>query len=586
MSAAGIKAGKAYVEISSKDSTASGLAAVRKRLVGFGGWMKGIGEKIAALGAAGSASLLGLAKVAAAAGDHMDKMSIRTGVSVESLSSLGFAAERGGAHLEAVETSLRKMSRVIDEASQGGGAATDALKRLGLTLADLDGLSPDQQMAKIADGLLGIENPAQKASLAMDIFGKSGTKLLPMLAGGAKGLQEAAERAAKLGLVMTTAEATGGAQLTDGMGELWEQVRMLGVAIGGKLTPLLLDLISRAQPVLATTIEWVRANGKLIESAFKIAGAVAAAGASIAGIGAVIAGVANPLGLLVVGIGGVLTAYGLLNAETLTVESVLTAAWEGVQAALMTALDVIVNVAAAGVVAFNRFGEVVGLLPTIIETALLGGYAAWAGVMGKIGETLITWAVWLGDNWYSAIETVFANILKLVNNTGESVSGIWAKVWQAMLNPASVFSTDFAAELAKLTAGIAPIAVKAVDILANPEVAFDDALKRLQEKLGPLADEQQALAAEFKKGLLGAMDVKMPGADGAARRLQLPTPEDVNQQMARVDVSSTSSAAAIRAGALGSDTIQDRIAKAADETNRRLGRIENKLDNLDPGFGD
>jgi hypothetical protein len=45
-------------------------------------------------------------------------MSKRTGVSVEALSELGFAAEQSGADLATLEAGLRRMSRVIKD----GGA--------------------------------------------------------------------------------------------------------------------------------------------------------------------------------------------------------------------------------------------------------------------------------------------------------------------------------------------------------------------------------------------------------------------------------------------------------------------------------
>ncbi len=82
------------------------------------------------------------------------------------------------------------MSRNIIEAARGSASARQNLARLGLTIADLTGLSPDQQFELIADRLSRIQNPANRATIAMEIFGRTGASLLPLLSTGAQGIQE------------------------------------------------------------------------------------------------------------------------------------------------------------------------------------------------------------------------------------------------------------------------------------------------------------------------------------------------------------------------------------------------------------
>ena len=66
-------------------------------------------------------------------GSDLLDMSQRTGVSVEALSELGFAAEQSGADMETLEAGLRKMQKF----DRGSGRparrqAQEALARLGL----------------------------------------------------------------------------------------------------------------------------------------------------------------------------------------------------------------------------------------------------------------------------------------------------------------------------------------------------------------------------------------------------------------------------------------------------------------------
>src|SRR5690606_23318108 len=97
-------------------------------------------------------ALLGTAKAFSDTGDMLDKMSQRTGVSVEALSELGFAADLSGTDLETLEAGLRNMQRTLVGAAQGSSAG-EALGRLGLSAAQLAGLSPDEQFKILADHL-------------------------------------------------------------------------------------------------------------------------------------------------------------------------------------------------------------------------------------------------------------------------------------------------------------------------------------------------------------------------------------------------------------------------------------------------
>ena len=72
---------------------------------------------------------------------------------------------------------------MLTEAAKGSDHARDTLFQLGLSMADLRKLSPEDQFTLIADRLSKVENTTRRAALAMEIFGRGGTELLPMLEG-------------------------------------------------------------------------------------------------------------------------------------------------------------------------------------------------------------------------------------------------------------------------------------------------------------------------------------------------------------------------------------------------------------------
>src|SRR5690606_5551309 len=135
---------------------------------------------LVAAGGAVIAPLLAAVQHFATAGDQVNKASDRTGVAVEALSELAYAADQSGANLETLEAGLRRMQASVLDAAKGSKSAQENLAMLGLTVEQLASLSPDQQFKLLADRLSRIEDPTLKAALAMKIFGKSGTQLLPL----------------------------------------------------------------------------------------------------------------------------------------------------------------------------------------------------------------------------------------------------------------------------------------------------------------------------------------------------------------------------------------------------------------------
>src|SRR5262249_19576506 len=106
-SAGKIKAGEAFVELVVKDSSfAKALDRAQARLSKFGSAIAGIGAGFAAAGAAITAPLAAMAKSFADSGAAMFEMSRRTGISVESLSKLGYAATKTGVEIGSLETGV------------------------------------------------------------------------------------------------------------------------------------------------------------------------------------------------------------------------------------------------------------------------------------------------------------------------------------------------------------------------------------------------------------------------------------------------------------------------------------------------
>jgi len=138
------------------------------------------------LAGAGVAFASGLAITAAYAkkilntADEIDKMSQRTGIAVDELHQLGFAAEHAGTNLEQVEDAAKDMQKNITDAANGSKGMSENFDSLGLSAEELAKLKPAEQFSAIAEAIEEIKDPTVKATLAMKIFGEGGRKLIPM----------------------------------------------------------------------------------------------------------------------------------------------------------------------------------------------------------------------------------------------------------------------------------------------------------------------------------------------------------------------------------------------------------------------
>ncbi len=313
--AGAIRAGRAFVELFADDSKlVRGLKRASAKLKAFGESVRNMGLKLAGLGAAIATPLLASTKVFAKMGDDLAKMSARTGFTVETLSELGFAADLSGASMEVLENGIRKMQRTLVDAATGMASAQDALAMLGLTVADLDQLSPEQQFKLIADRLARIEDPTIKAAAAMELFGRSGTQLLRMLAGGAAGIEQLQEQARKLGLTISTEDAKAAERFSDTLSILWKVLKQGVFTVGSALVPVLSQLVQWVTKVAVSAGEWIKRNKELVVTVLQVAVGIVAAGLALVTLGHAIVGLSKVLAILAAVVTGVGVALKLLGA--------------------------------------------------------------------------------------------------------------------------------------------------------------------------------------------------------------------------------------------------------------------------------
>ena len=114
-------------------------------------------------------------------GGALNELSSRTGETAGNLLVLQRAFENSGVGADAVGQSINKLQKFMAEAAAGSAQQTETLNALGISMSDLAGKTPTEQMQVLAQKIAAISDPAQRARASMEIFGKSGGQLLPLL---------------------------------------------------------------------------------------------------------------------------------------------------------------------------------------------------------------------------------------------------------------------------------------------------------------------------------------------------------------------------------------------------------------------
>lgn len=277
--------------------TATQAKAASNAFSGF----KGLGALVPAAAIAG---VTALAKGAIDTADNLNDLSIRTGVAVESLSRFGAAAEDSGSSIDEVGKAMGRLARgIVDPAS----ATSQALAKIGVATRDARGkiLSLDEIMLGVADKFSKLPDGAEKTALAMELFGKSGANLIPMLNAGREELSQYAA-------TINTEMAQAADQFNDSLNNI---ARSIAGPFNEAVTALLPLITSIAEALAALIKDLMPVLQPMIEKA-------------VAGIIQIVEAIKQmPPGLqqIVVGVTAVVGVFALLAPTILTIIQIVQA---------------------------------------------------------------------------------------------------------------------------------------------------------------------------------------------------------------------------------------------------------------------
>lgn len=425
-----IKSGSCYVEILAKDNALTrSFRSISGRLKSLGGSMTNMGKGLMVGMTPALTAMGGALKLYTSMGGKIAEVSAKTGASASDITALGYAADQSESSFEALASGLIKMNKNIGELKNGSKSAKEAFGKIGVSLKDLDGLDTTESFFLLAKGIRLLGEETLQTEAAMDLFGKGGTELLPLLQQESEAISRLMQSAHALGISLSTEEVRAANEFGDSLSTIWQQVKKLIFVIGSQLAASLQVYIADIQRALAASIRWIQTHKGLVVLIAKIAVCVFAAGAALVGLGLTLTVVGKAFGAIataVVLMGGGLGKLGAIagKAGKLMVAGFL------LLPKVLNALPKLITFLAAGI---TRLGGLLARIPAlaaVVGRALLVAFSMLGTPIGAVALALTTLTIVLlstTDAWSQLVNWMKSSFSSVANYLGSAVDWLGTK---------------------------------------------------------------------------------------------------------------------------------------------------------------
>jgi phage-related minor tail protein len=339
-----------------------GFADVDKKLKSFGKETTKVGQDLS-MNLTAPIVGLGLAIFATAqkTGDYADRildLEAITGMSAEAIQEWQHVANIAGVETEAVTDAAQKLTKQLTSMEGGTGKAAEALGMLGIEFDQFIELPIDERMETVIKALTEIEDPAERARIGTDLLGSAWQNIAPIVALGAEEIDKARQAANDMGVVMGSDALNDANNFRIGMEELKAQMGGLFNEIGAKLAPMLTEtllpiiqndiiplivafaekiagLIEKfqgldedTQKTILTIVAIVAAVGPVLIIVGKMITILGTVITVVKALGAALMFLnANPIGLIILGIAGLIAAGVLIYKNWDTIKEKALEIW-------------------------------------------------------------------------------------------------------------------------------------------------------------------------------------------------------------------------------------------------------------------
>jgi hypothetical protein len=118
----------------------------------------------------GVGALIAYSKNVIGMGDAINDLSEATGFGITGIVGLQNALATSGGTADSAGNLLVKFSQILDDVAQGSDKALKQFQRIGLSLNDIQGATPEQVFQKVAEQLAKMPASAEKTALQVVII--------------------------------------------------------------------------------------------------------------------------------------------------------------------------------------------------------------------------------------------------------------------------------------------------------------------------------------------------------------------------------------------------------------------------------
>lgn len=242
-------------------TTADSLGRMERALDRVGGILK---AHLALIIAEIGARFIQMAKDSFDAAAGLGELAEQLGVSTEGLQALQYSAAQSGVKMEQLETGISKFSQKMGEAAGGSKEMITALNNIGVKILDARGglRNTETLLSEVAAAILKIEDPAKRAAVSVDFFGKAGTRMLPMLGDLASGMETLGAKARAAGVVISEDTIKKLDTLADRASVAALHTRTLFAELGAPIATEALDALSKRLAEVIGQLERGKISGK------------------------------------------------------------------------------------------------------------------------------------------------------------------------------------------------------------------------------------------------------------------------------------------------------------------------------------
>ena len=211
---------------------------------------------MASLGATVASSLSSFVEYSTGVGD----LAAKIGASAQDLQKFQYAALMSGSSGEDLADAVEILGKNLGQVASGKNKAIpEMFKQLGVSLYDANGhlKTATELLPEIANCMRSQETATQKSYIATTLFGKSGQGLIQMLEQGSEGLNELANDAEHLGIVLEDDVLDVAGEYDDAMNRLQTSLQGVQFAIAQKVLPVLTPLVESLTECIAANREWI-----------------------------------------------------------------------------------------------------------------------------------------------------------------------------------------------------------------------------------------------------------------------------------------------------------------------------------------